>query len=154
MTHEYVRPATLEDIEWLVPRLRAEDVREVKDAIGIHPSEILPAQITESKPCNVMVADSGEIVGIYGVVPSPEIPEVGFVWMHCTDNLAKYPMQFLRRCRKQVEELQKQYRILTNVVDARNTVHIKWLKWCGFRFIALHEKYGVGKKPFYEFVRI
>ena len=154
MTHEYIRPATLEDIQWLVPRLRDADIREVEDSLGVNPGEILPAQLVLSHPCNVMVAETGEIVGIYGVLPDEHNPDLGYVWMHCTDNLANFPFQFLRRCRANVLELQKKYKILCNVVDARNEVHIKWLKWCGFKFIAEHPQYGLKQLPFYEFVRI
>ena len=40
------------------------------------------------------------------------------------------------------------------VVDARNELHIKWLKFMGFKFIQRHENFGVAKLPFYEFLRI
>lgn len=154
MAHEYVRPATIQDIMWLIPRLRQADIDEVQAYLGIHPGDLLPQQLTLSDPCNVMVAETGEVVGIFGVFPAPDEPGLGYVWMHCTDSLAKFPFQFLRRCIKGVKDLQEKYRVLTNVVDARNEVHIKWLKWCGFRFIARHEQMGVAGLPFYEFVRI
>ena len=41
-----------------------------------------------------------------------------------------------------------------NYVDERNTTSIRWLKHLGFVLIKRIEDYGVGKKPFYEFVRI
>ena len=41
-----------------------------------------------------------------------------------------------------------------NYVDARNITSIKWLKHLGFVLIKRVEEFGVGKKPFYEFVRI
>ena len=53
-----------------------------------------------------------------------------------------------------VEIFQKRYRVLYNFIDARNTLHIKWLKWCGFTFIQKHYDYGYEKRLFYEFVRI
>ena len=39
-------------------------------------------------------------------------------------------------------------------VDERNTTSIRWLTHLGFVLIKRIEDYGVGKKPFYEFVRI
>ena len=54
---------------------------------------------------------------------------------------------------KWVEEKVDQYSLLLNYVDADNTVSMKWLKSLGFKFIKLLD-YGVGQKPFYQFVRI
>jgi hypothetical protein len=74
--------------------------------------------------------------------------------MVATDELLEYQMKFLRRSRIYIELIQQEYPLLHNVVDARNELHIKWLKWMGFKFIQLHEEYGVEKRPFYEFIRI
>jgi len=39
-------------------------------------------------------------------------------------------------------------------VDAEYTLAINWLKFVGFTFIKKHDTWGVGDKPFLEFVRI
>ena len=44
--------------------------------------------------------------------------------------------------------------MIWNYVDARNVVHIKWLKWLGFTIINKHNQFGIGRIPFYEFVKI
>jgi hypothetical protein len=33
-------------------------------------------------------------------------------------------------------------------------VHIKWLRWMGFTFIASHPNFGTEGRLFYEFARI
>lgn len=152
--NRYVRPATLDDVEVLAPRLRSEDVEEVKAVLGFYSRAYLEDAVRASAPCYVMLGEQEELVGIYGVIPCLTQLNAGAVWMHCTDDLAKYPFQFLRRSKRGVEELLQSYDILFNHVDARNTVHIKWLQWSGFSFINLHPNYGEGKLPFYEFVRI
>jgi hypothetical protein len=32
----------------------------------------------------------------------------------------------------------KDYEVLTNVVDLRNSVHVRWLGWFGFKFLKDH----------------
>ena len=39
-------------------------------------------------------------------------------------------------------------------MDARNDLHIKWLKWMKFTFINKVNEFGYEKKPFYEFIKI
>jgi hypothetical protein len=46
------------------------------------------------------------------------------------------------------------YPILVNACDADYTKAINWLRFVGFTFIKKHDKWGVGDRPFLEFVRI
>jgi hypothetical protein len=61
---------------------------------------------------------------------------------------------FLRKSKEQLQQLFSNYSVLFNVVDARNTVHIRWIKHMGFTFVAEHAEWGPEKRLFYEFVRI
>ena len=54
--------------------------------------------------------------------------------MICTPHIKKNPMTFVKQCKKWLSE-QKQYKILTNKVDARNKFHHKLLKLLGFKSI-------------------
>ena len=80
-----------------------------------------------------------------------EVEEYVFT-KHWWDDLLK--KELLTRPIKWLEEKNKEYPLLVNYVDARNKVAIRWLRFLGFTFIRKIEKYGVGRKPFYEFVRI
>ena len=149
---EYVRPATIDDLNYLAPRLREADVEEIKAACGIEPWAALLLEYDLSEEKITMVGEQGEAVGIYGITPVTRLDAL--VWLHATEDLKNYPFQFLRRCRAEVNRLNQKYPVLWNFVDARNELHINWLRWCGFTFIKRHEEHGVQKKPFYEFVRI
>ena len=70
-----------------------------------------------------------------------------------TNDLQKIQIAFLKECRKVIKVFNKKYRILWNYVDCRNQLHIRWLKWCGFRFINKTNR-GILNKPFYEFIKI
>lgn len=81
------------------------------------------------------------------------VSENGAIWLLASDDIQKIRFSFLRESRKVVELLNQKYRTLWNYVDCRNELHLRWLKWCGFKFIR-QLKYGVNQKPFYEFIRI
>jgi hypothetical protein len=68
------------------------------------------------------------------------------------DTRDKY--EFLRQSRIELKKLQKLYPVLFNYIDARNTVHLKWLLYMGFTVIQKHEVFGYSGLPFYEFVKI
>jgi hypothetical protein len=53
-----------------------------------------------------------------------------------------------------VQTLQQNYDVLFNLVDERNTLHIRWIQWCGFTFVNRHPALGAEQRPFLEFVRI
>jgi hypothetical protein len=78
---------------------------------------------------------------------------VGAIWLLATKDLATIKIAFLKKCKEVVEVFHKKYRIICNFVDCRNQLHIKWLKWCGFKFIN-KQKWGVLQKPFYQFIKI
>jgi hypothetical protein len=92
---------------------------------------------------------------MFGAVPCSDLD--GDVWLLGTDALATRPLagQFLRQSRFWLTALHEGCApILHNVIDARNTLHIRWLQWLGFTFIKRHEVFGVEGRPFLEFMRL
>jgi len=71
-----------------------------------------------------------------------------------TDKLLDTRKEFIPQAKEWVEEMSSIYPILLNYVHVDNTVSKRWLKSLGFEFIKLEKEYGVGKQPFYQFVRI
>lgn len=60
-------------------------------------------------------------------------------WMVSSNIIEKIPLQFCKLAMGVIEEFLNVYKYLTNYVDARNTVHCKWLKWMGFQFIPKYD---------------
>ena len=151
----YRRPANHEDALWLGPRLRQEDQDEIRAGSGSDGTSALIQGLSLSSECHTMVGDDGVPFGMFGLVPTQD-PMVAYPWMLATDGLKtkSHSVQFLRQCRAWVGEVNIKHQVLTNLVDSRNELHIKWLKWCGFIFIRRIEHYGVSQLPFYEFVRV
>jgi hypothetical protein len=148
----YFRPVKPSDIPDVLPRLREEDVREWEAVCGVHPRYILP-YCGNSPDTYAMVDRDGVIVGLFGVGPVEDNPLIGAVWLIATPELERSQIEFLRKCRAVIVELLDKYPILWNHVDARNALHIKWLKWCGFKFVR-KKTYGAQSLPFYEIMRI
>ena len=80
--------------------------------------------------------------------------EVGAIWLLGTDAITNdIPTAFLRHSKRFLPFLTEPYDMVCNIVDKRNEVHIKWIKWLGFSFIR-ELNYGPKDLPFYEFARL
>jgi len=130
-----VRAAGTRDAEALAPRLRAADLREVAAATGQRPLDVLARGVASSDPALAAVPD-GEGSGV--------------VWLLGSDELVRRPAFFLRTSRRWLERLHERYRRLWNFVDARNEVHLRWLRWCGFSVIRTVAEHGIEGRPFHE----
>ena len=148
----YVRPSTQDDVDYLANNLRPEDKEEVLASHG-STQDVLQLGFNESDECwTIVVTDTEEIAGMYGVGMLDN--GVGVPWLLTAPALEKVYMPFLRQSKQWVKEINKKYPVLTNAVDEDYKVSIKWLQFVGFTFIKRHETWGVGDKPFLEFVRI
>lgn len=151
MSLGYVRPAEWSDIPILAGDLRPADIAEIKALSGNTPREAISRGL-ENGASYVACLPNDIPAAVFGVVPMS--PEVGGVWMTATNQFKHLHRQFLRESREGVSELGRGYRVLTNITDARNHVHHRWIKWAGFSIIKRHEHLGVEQRPFLEFVRI
>ncbi len=156
MIGDHVRTPTDADIAFVVNNLRDADRDEISAATGAkNPALIVSEAVRLSVPGITLLAPTGEPVGLAGVVPAVQAGNsLGIIWMVGTDGIETCRRPFLRHSRVLSEWLNSKYDVLANCVDARNTVHIRWLRWCGFTFINRHEQYGAEGRPFLAFVRI
>ncbi|CAA2141609.1 hypothetical protein HYPP_02630 [Hyphomicrobium sp. ghe19] len=149
-----VRSVVPGDIPDILPRLREADIQEWEAFAGVHPRMLLPLLAYDPNTYTI-VTDDGVPVGLFGASPVEGTNGlIGTVWMIATPQLEDMQIEFLRKCRTVVTMLNDRYPILWNHVDCRNTVHLKWLEWCGFKFISRKEKWGAQSLPFYEIIRI
>ena len=149
----HFRPAKVDDVYVLYPKIREVDVEEVKATIGLDIKDGLMASYQTSDETYTMVADDGDLVGMFGLTKTAD-PLISVVWMLCSERLPQYSKSFIKLSKQWVIDQNKKHSILMNYVDARNITSIKWLKHLGFVLINRVEKFGVDKKPFYEFIRI
>ncbi|MGV2169641.1 hypothetical protein ACQZ40_25060 [Agrobacterium sp. 16-172Ci] len=142
-----------EDVTYLAPRLRPEDLRELLAAGSPSAEQALEDGLKLSRQCISVVDEEDNAVAMFGVCPSNE-PELGYIWLLGSDEIKTNKTRFLRRSKLWVETFHEEFPVLANSVDQRNTVHLLWLRWLGFKFLRTVNSLGPGKEPFYEFARI
>lgn len=148
------RPATPDDVRYLLPRLRDADRAEVRALTGLPAAAVISQCIEASDQCWVGCTDDDEPGVLWGTQPVFGVPEVGWIWMVCTDLMLQHRWEFLAQAKRYLPVAHAKYPILTNHVDARNAVHIKWLRFMGFSFLRRIERWGAEGIPFIEFARL
>ena len=96
-----------------------------------------------------MVAGN-EVIALGGLVSCTT--QVSIPWALTSEKIALYPKQFCSITKNLIKEFHQSHPILANFCDARNTTTIRWLKYCGFQFVAEMPEFGVEKKPFIQFI--
>lgn len=151
----YVRRSIPRDIPVVAANMRQADRDEVAVGDNGTPEKALLSGLLMSKPCMTICGPEDEPVGMYGAVPHGD--RVGAVWLLGTDDLVQRKdirLRFLREVKAHVASLFDHYDLLFNTVDARNEVHVKWIRWVGFTFIAEHPNYGAEGRLFLEFCKV
>lgn len=111
--------------------------------------------IREGTETFAAVGKDGLVIALYGIARFPDQdPGEAVVWMVGSDDSVRNRTAFVRATHEFLAHAHQRYPLLWNVIDARNTVHINWLKRFGFSALRRHERLGVEQRPFIEFVRI
>ena len=124
--------------------LREDDYREVFEGHGHFPLLYLPLAAFNGDTVWFEVPN-GKTAGMAGV------QEGGKIWMLCTPAIHEYPLTFAREAKRFIESRQEE--LLWNIVDKRNTAHLKLLKFLGFKFLR-ELKHGPNQLTFIEFCRV
>lgn len=149
----YARDTLESDLEPLAANMRKADKDELYAMVGWQPLPSLRFALRESEICRTGVNAEGDPVMIYGISKG-DYPNSGIIWMLGTDKLYTVKREFLDQCQDEIKNISKGYSLVYNYTDARNSMHHRWLKWCGFTFINKHEQFGFEGRPFFEFVKI
>ena len=128
----------------MASNLRPEDAREVIEGHGHDPKVSIPLA-SLSGFCVAFTVPNGKTAGVAGVA------EGNCVWMLTTPAILEYPTTFAREAKRFIESRPEPY--LWNLVDKRNTVHLKLLKFLGFKFLR-EVTYGPNNLTFIEFIRV
>ncbi len=92
--------------------------------------------------CKSFTVPNGRTAGLVG------IQDGGIIWMLTTSAIHDYPITFAREAKRFIESRDEP--LLWNIVDKRNTVHLKLLRFLGFKFLR-EIKYGPNNLTFIEF---
>ena len=145
-------PATEALMRQMAPNLKQSD----KDELLAHgySDPLIPLLMgLHGEIAECVVDELGCPVIVWGIGNS-HIEGVGYVWLMVSNEIDKHKSEFMRRCRGLISTAHAKYHTLTNFVDARNELHMRWLRWMGFTFFPKRKLYGSDTPDFHEIVRI
>ena len=101
-----LRTATIKDALYVANNIRVEDHKEVLglgQTLGVLPWSILHSDdpvafYDPEKP--------DELFGVAGVVPDPDNPNAGIVWMLCTPYITNKPLLVVKEARKWIAKVE------------------------------------------------
>lgn len=140
----------LELVEYMRPEDKEECMALVDGDLAMH----LMASVHNCSRCFTVRDPEGKLILMFGVATYPTEQRTGVVWLLGTTLMEKYSYDFIRQSKFWLNELfGNHYDLLCNVVYHKNELHIRWLKWLGFKFI---RKVAIGKKGehFIEFFKV
>ena len=140
----YIHPLTLEAATEVASNLRPDDLREVQEGHGIDPT-LLPFLMSHNPSYVYFTLPNGKTAGMAGV------GKEGDIWMLCTPLIHQHPITFAREAKRYVDSRTEP--LLWNIVDSRNTAHIRLLRFLGFKFLR-KLKHGPNNVTFIEFCRV
>jgi hypothetical protein len=144
------RPPTEGDIDALVAGMRRQDVAEVQAAGHTDLRAAVADGVRRSHWC-LTAAIGGEVVCIFGVAPLGSLLDNrGVPWMLGTDLVPRNRRALARLAPGYIRRMLQTYPHLVNVVHARNTVAVGWLKRVGFHLHPAQPR-GPHGEPFHVF---
>lgn len=148
-----VVPATAYHTLDLAYRLRAADIEEIKASSGLAPEEALSFSVLSSRKAWAVV-HKGRTEAIFGVAPWPLMTDVGSPWLLASERFTSIGRYVARNTSPFVAELEREFPVLCNYVDARHTASIRWLLWAGFEITGLDQHHGIERRPFFRFSKV
>ncbi len=145
MSKIQILPITIEAAKEVASNLSPDDRREVEEGHGLDPMKHL-IWAAQNDSCVYFTMPNGKTAGMAGVNNSD-----GLIWMLTTPVIQDYPLSFSREAKKFVDS--RKEKLLWNIVDKRNKVHLRLLKFLGFKFLR-EIKYGPNQLSFIEFCRV
>ena len=141
---KYIHPITIEAAIEVASNLRPDDRREVEEGHGLNPLVELVLEAKNGSSVYFTVPN-GKTAGMAGVGYG------GAIWMLTTPAIHEYPITFAREAKRFVDTRTEP--LLWNIVDERNKVHLKLLKFLGFKFLR-KKLHGPNNLYFIEFCRV
>lgn len=122
------------DLLFILQNLREEDIEELKVSHGDNYIQAEMKSIFENCEAMLAVDDKTEKpIFVYGVHPLPYGNEA-IIFLLSTPEIVKYIRSFMIEMKKELEEYDKRFFYLSNIIYEKNFIAKKWLKKVGFKF--------------------
>ena len=123
----YIHRLTTEAALYVAAHLRPDDYREVTEGMAL----LYPSSVATFDADDIyFTVPNGETAGMAGIERWQDLHAM-------YSAIEKYPITFAREAKKYIDSRPEP--MLWNIIDKRNTVHLKLLKWLGFEFL---EEFG------------
>ena len=130
-----MRLPTDQDIIELADTLRQSDRDELAVVCCYSAREAVLKSVLATDPDFLFAAHAGGTLLCIGGASSPSLlSPVAVPWLLATDEMNKYTQRLTKDAKRGVRMMLDKWPILTNVIDVRNTMTIRWLKAIGFEF--------------------
>lgn len=143
------RKATKEDARYIGRNLKKDDAAELRAFFQAPMVELIQLAVETADKCYA-IGPEGAPYCIFGVQVQDT---TGYIWSLSTPEVLKHWRVLHREVPAILDQLGEGLQILTNIKDARQKHHIRWLRSLGFTFINTQLK-GPFRLPFHQFVRI
>lgn len=148
------RRARFSDAIYLSERLRYEDAREITGVWGCGVREGLFLCLLHSDRA-FCLHQGAEPRALCGVTDSHYAGlQVGIPWLLAGEHLFSNRRWAAGASRNWIDCLLLDYDVLTNLTDAANAVHLRWLAWSGFQPLRDIPAFGRRGRRFREFYRV
>ena len=137
----------------LAPKMRESDKQEIWSAGRFTPTSGLHRSLEISGEHAYTLKLDEEVVGIFGVAPCKEQPDVGIVWLMGADNMTTNKKGFYNVSQEYLKKFLEMYKTVFNYVDDRNVSSSKWLESLGFKNLGTEPKFGMDEIPFNLYVK-
>jgi len=145
----FVRIARESDIAFIANNMRKSDALEVWASHRHTPIEAMQNSFNVSA-LRWTIEHNRKPVAMFGVGVPSAMSDSGYPWLLGTDLMYAVRFEFLKWSKYYVEVMRSLFDHLENWVDARNTLSVRWLRWCGFE-IKDAEPWGPDQIPFHYF---
>ena len=137
----------------LAPKMRQSDKQEIWSAGRFTPTSGLHMSLEISGEHAYTLKLDEEVVGIFGVAPCKEQPDIGIVWLMGADNMTTNKKSFYKVSQEYLKKFLEMYKTVFNYVDDRNVSSSKWLESLGFKNLGTEPKFGMDEIPFNLYVK-
>ena len=144
-----IRSSVITDIGPIAQNMRRLDKDEIWAAQHKQPLNALMDGYRKSTLC-FTVEHKGNPCAMFGVVPQSFLGNKARIWLLASNELCKCRRKLLKYDRLFVKYMLSYYPHLSNFIDIRNKVSIRWLEWCKAKFEEA-KPYGVEGKLFHRF---
>lgn len=124
-------PSAADLVAHVAANLRQADTDEIWAFYGRDPELLVMESFEKSHLAWTGLLD-GEPVVTFGCCTEDRLETTGVPWLAGTPALERVPFTFARMSHPFLRRIMGRHLRLTNHVDTRNTLAIRWLRWLGF----------------------